>query len=137
MSELHFTEQDSLRKQLDDQKLTNLALFTLGVEWDHSSTVHNSTFGQTASGLRVVALDVNYSFRGNAEQIGSIDTLSNSVLVFHPTIGHDLDSKIEKLQEMNLWQMIVNERNFKDIFKNGTNNAQTLLGKICKRRTKL
>ena len=136
MSELHFTEKNTIRKQLDDQRLTNMALAALRVKWDKSPTVYRSAFGHTDSGLKAVALDMNYSFRGLTDMIGNIST--DNLVIFHPTLGHKLDKKIKKLHAMNLWQMAVSENTFTNLLKSSTtNDAEGLLSRICKKKTKL
>jgi hypothetical protein len=136
VSELHFTEKNTIRKQLDDQLLTNTALAALRVKWDKSPTVYRSAFGHTDLGLKAVALDMNYSFRGLTDMIGNIST--DNLIIFHPTLGHNLDSKINKLHAMNLWQLTVSENTFKNLLKSSTNDdTEGLLSRICKKKTKL
>ena len=136
MSELHFTEKNTIRKQLDDQRLTNMALAALRIKWDKSPTVYRSAFGHTDLGLKAMALDMNYSFRGLTDMIGNIST--DNLVVFHPTLGHKMDRKIKKLHAMNLWQMAVSENTFTNLLKSSTtNDAEGLLSRICKKKTKL
>ena len=137
VSELHFTEKNTIRKQLDDQRLTNMALAALRIKWDKSPTVYRSAFGHTELGLKAVALDMNYSFRGfTTDMIGNIST--DNLIIFHPTLGHNLDSKINKLHAMNLWQLTVSENTFKNLLKSSTNDdTEGLLSRICKKKTKL
>jgi hypothetical protein len=136
VSELHFTEKNTIRKQLDDQLLTNTALAALRVKWDKSPTVYRSAFGHTDLGLKAVALDRSYSFRGLTDTIGNMSM--ENLIVFHPSLGHILDSKIKKLHAMNLWQLAVSENSFNNLLKSSTNNdVEGLLSRICKKKTKL
>ena len=136
VSEQHFKSQNSIKEQLDDQRVTNTALMSSKIKWSKKPIVYNSTFGITEGGLRVVALDANYSFRGGASLLGDHAIDMDKLMILHPTLGHSLDKKIEKLQDMNLWLLSVSEDTFKSMLKL-THTTEEWLDGVCKRETRL
>ena len=134
VSEQHFKVQNSIKEQLDDQRVTNTALMSSNVKWSKNPIIYNSTFGIAKDGLKVVALDANYSFRGVPSLLGEHAIDMDKLMILHPTLGHSLDKKIEKLQDMNLWLLSVSENAFKRMLKL-THTTEKWLDVVCTRET--
>ena len=122
---------------LDDQRVFNMILLGYGMKWETSHSIYNSTFGQTHNGIRAVALDASYSYRGNVStEMEGIDT--DKLVILHPFLGRDLKRKINTLHKMNLWQLRVSEDEFFALLKDdNAGSGEQWFGRICKKKGQL
>ena len=127
----------SQQKMLDDQKVFNRILVDYDMKWETSYSIHNSTFGQTHNGIRAVALDKSYSFRGSVSQVRKgVDT--NKLVVLHPVLGHNLTIKMDTLHRKNLWQLRVSENKFFELLEDdNAGSGEQWFGRICKKKEQL
>ena len=123
--------------KLDDQREFNTILLDYGIKWETSHSIYNSTFGQTRNGIRAVALDASYSFRGNVStQIEGIDT--DKLVILHPLLGHKLRKKMNTLHKMNLWQLRISEKHFFALLKDdNAGSGEQWFDRICWKKGQL
>ena len=113
----------------------NTILLDFGMKWERSHSIYNSTFGQTRNGIRAVALDASYSYRGkvSTEMEGT-----DNLVILHPILGHNLNQKMDTLHKMNLWQLRVSEEEFFVLLKDdNAGSGEQWFGRICKKKGQL
>ena len=115
----------------------NYILLDFGMKWERVHFIYNSTFGQTPNGIRAVALDASYSYRGNVStEMEGIDT--DKLVILHPFLGHSLNRKMDTLHKMNLWQLRVSEEEFFVLLEDdNAGSGEQWFGRICKKKGQL